>query len=249
MSASPTTKLILALRSGNRCAFPGCDHYLTVDAPTGGDPIVVGDAAHIAGDKPGSPRFDATMTDEQRDHFDNLIYLCGEHHAQIDKQPTHFPVAMLLKFKEEHEVRVQDGVNVAFAEIGFPELQAATEWVCRVHAGKELGDYSVLAPDAKIKKNSLSSRSRLTITMALSVARLVGEFVQNEALLDPDYPERLKSGFLKEYYRLRYDGFVGDDLFDMMCEFAQRGMKKQGVRSAGLAVLIYLFEKCDVFEK
>jgi hypothetical protein len=34
-----------------------------------------------------------------------------------------------------------------------------------------------------------------------------------------------------------------------MCGFSQRGLKSQGDRTAGLAVLIYLFEICDVFEK
>ncbi len=189
------------------------------------------------------------MTDAERDHFDNLIYLCGDHHTQIDKQAAHFPVESLLKIKAEHEAKVRDGMIAAFAEIGFPELQVATEWVTTFRPGKDLNDYSVLAPDAKINKNSLSSRSRLTITAGLSVARIVGEFVQYQAQLEADYPERLKAGFLQEYYRLRYEGFAGDDLFDMMCDFAQRGMKGQARRTAGLAVLVYLFEKCDVFEK
>jgi hypothetical protein len=85
--------------------------------------------------------------------------------------------------------------------------------------------------------------------MGLSVAKVVGDFIQNEAQIDSEYPEKLKTGFLQEYYRLRQLGFQGDDLFDLMCEFAQRGMKGQAQRSAGLAVLVYLFEKCDVFEK
>ncbi len=73
--------------------------------------------------------------------------------------------------------------------------------------------------------------------------------MQQEALIDLDYPQRLKAGFLAEYFRLRREGHRADDLFDLMCEFSQRGLKGQSQRSAGLAVLVYLFEKCDVFEK
>ena len=249
MSATYPTKLLLAFRSGDRCAFPGCPRQLTVDAPTGGDPVVLGEAAHIAGEQPKSARFDHAMTDEQRNHFSNLIYLCGDHHTQIDKQDAHFTVDSLIGLKEGHERKVRDGLNAAFAQIGFSELQMATAWVNRLQAEADSSDFSLLPPEAKIKKNELRNGSRITITMGLSVARLVGDFVQQEALVDSDYPERLKAGFLEEYFRLRREGHRADVLFDLMCEFSQRGLKRQSQRSAGLAVLVYLFEKCDVFEK
>ena len=249
VSATYPTKLLLAFRSGDRCAFPGCPRQLTVDAPTGNDPVVVGEAAHIAGENRTAARYDATMTDDQRNHYDNLIYLCGDHHTQIDKQPAHFTTDALHRLKAEHESKVRDGLNAAFAQIGFPELQFATAWVNRVQPQVEVSDLALLPPEAKIKKNDLHSGSRVTITMGLSVAKLVGEFVQQEALIDPDYPERLRAGFLEEYFRLRREGHRGDVLFDLMCEFSQRGLRGQSQRSAGLAVLVYLFEKCDVFEK
>ena len=116
-------------------------------------------------------------------------------------------------------------------------------------ADADSADLSLRNPEDKIRRNDLTNGSRATITMGLSVARLVGEFVQNEALIDPDYPERLKAGFLAEYFRLRQEWQRADELFDLMCEFSQRGLKGQSQRSAGLAVLVYLFEKCDVFEK
>jgi len=249
MSASYPTKLLLAFRSGDRCAFPGCPRQLTVDAPAGGDPVVLGEAAHIAGEQANAARYDASMTDEQRNHYCNLIYLCGDHHTQIDKQHAHFPVDALHRLKTEHEAKVREGLNAAFAEIGFPELQLATAWVNRYQPDTDSADLSLLNPEDKIRRNDLTNGSRVTITMGLSVARLVGDFVQNEALIDPDYPERLKAGFLEEYFRLRREGQRADELFDLMCEFSQRGLKGQFQRSAGLAVLVYLFEKCDVFEK
>jgi len=249
MSSLYPTKLLLAFRSGDRCAFPGCLRQLTVDAPAGGDPVVLGEAAHIAGEKEKAARYDASMADHQRNHYSNLIYLCGDHHTQIDKQHAHFPVDALHRFKTEHEAKVQEGLNAAFAQIGFPELQSATAWVNGYQPDTDSVDLSLLAPEDKIRRNDLTNVSRVTITMGLSVARLVGDFVQSEALIDPDYPERLKAGFLAEYFRLRLAAHRGDELFDLMCEFSQRGLKGQSQRSAGFAVLVYLFEKCDVFEK
>ena len=74
-------------------------------------------------------------------------------------------------------------------------------------------------------------------------------YVEAETQLDADFPERLKAGFLEEYFKQRKDGHKGDELFELMCAFAQRGLKKQVDRTAGVAVLVYLFEICDVFEK
>jgi hypothetical protein len=249
MSATYPTKLLLAFRSGDRCAFPGCTKHLTVDAPNGGDAIVLGEAAHMAGEKPDAPRYIASMSDEQRDHYDNLIYLCGDHHTQIDKQHTHFPIPSLQRIKIDHESKVREGINLAFEQIGFPALKKATDWVARFQPGQVDQDLSVLPPEEKIQKNKLSNGNRVTIIMGLSVAKVVGDFIESEAQIDPEYPEKLKAGFLQEYYRLWQAGFKGDAVFDLMCEFAQRGMKSQTDRSAGLAVLVYLFEKCDVFEK
>lgn len=249
MSASYSTKVLLAFRSGDRCAFPDCPRQLTVDAPSGEGPTLLGEAAHIAGEQEMAARYDPTMTDEQRNHYNNLIYLCRDHHTQIDKQHTHFTVDALRQLKTQHEAKVRVGVNAAFEKIGFLELQRAMSWVARFQPNLASADLLLLAPEEKIKKNDLTNESRITITMGLSVAKTVGEFVQQEALIDQDFPERLKAGFLEEYYRLRREGSRGDDLFDLMCRFSQRGLTSQSQRSAGLAVLVYLFENCDVFEK
>lgn len=249
MSATYPNKLLLAFHSGNQCAFSGCTKQLTVEAPTGGDAVILGEAAHIAGEQPKAARFVNTMTDDERNHYNNLIYLCGDHHTQIDKQEAHFTIADLLQRKKEHETKVRDALNTAFSQIGFSELHWATQWVNKLQPLASSLDLSLLPPEDKIMKNDLTNASRMTIIMGLSVAKLVGEFVQQEALIDSDYPERLKAGFLEEYYRLKRAGHHGDALFDLMCVFSQRGLQTQSQRSAGLAVLVYLFEKCDVFDK
>lgn len=248
MSVSYTTRVLLAFRSGDRCAFPSCERTLSVEGEQS-NPVVTGEAAHIAGEKAGAARYDESMSEKQRNHYNNLIYLCGDHHTQIDKQEREFPVDRLHRLKSEHEAKVREAMAEAFAGVGFPELEEATKWILHVQPGQASQDFSLIAPEDKLKKNELGNSSRIIVTMGLSLAREVGTYIESVAQTDSDFPERLKVGFLNEYYRLRKDGHVGDNLFDLMCRFAQRGLTEQARRSAGIAVLVYLFEACEVFAK
>jgi hypothetical protein len=132
--------------------------------------------------------------------------------------------------------------------VAFPELERSISWVSTQVPATD-GSFDIIAPDEKIKKNELSNGARHIIAAGLTSRTTVSAYVEAEAQLDADFPERLKAGFLAEYYSLRREGHKGDDLFELMCSFAQRGLQNQADRTAGLAVLVYLFEICDVFEK
>ena len=41
----------------------------------------------------------------------------------------------------------------------------------------------------------------------------------------------------------------GEDLFDSMCMFTRRGFADLKTQYAAQAVLVYLFETCEVFEQ
>ena len=257
MSASNATKLLLAYKSGDLCALPSCSQSLTLASDSGG-PTNVGEAAHIAGEndgkgnRRGSARYDPNMSIEERNHYDNLIYLCATCHTTIDAIPqgeVDYPVDRLRRIKAEHEAKVRKAVLDAFADVGFVELQEATRWVARIQPSAVTSDYSLLRLDQKIKKNDLDDGARAVITMGLSVAADVSSYIESVAQTDAEFPERLKAGFLEEYWRLTKEGNKGTVLFDSMCHFAQQGFSQQAERSAGLAVLIHLFEVCEVFEK
>jgi hypothetical protein len=154
----------------------------------------------------------------------------------------------LQKLKEDHEKQVRQAMEEAFADVAFPELQNAVSWVA-TQAPATNGSFDLTAPDEKIKKNVLSNGARHIIAAGLTSRATVHDYVEFEAQLDSDFPERLKAGFLEEYFARRKEGHKGDELFELMCVFAQRGLKRQADKTAGIAVLIYLFEICDVFEK
>lgn len=257
MSVSYSTKIRLAYRSGNRCALPGCGQQLS-STGEGGIPSNVGEAAHIAGEHSGgvrghrSARYDPDMTEEERNSYHNLIYICANCHRMIDAIPQgeiDYPVERLREIKAKHEQKVLEAMTDGFVEVGFPELEEATQWIMQVHPQQSDNDFSVIPPADKLKKNELGNSSQMIITMGLSVTREVQAFIESVEKTDHGFSERLKSGFLEEYYRLKQGGHSGDDLFDLMCRFAQRGFREEPKRSAGKAVLVYLFERCEVFEK
>lgn len=247
VSASYPTKIILAFRSGGVCAIPKCGKHLTYDAKVGDD-TYVGEAAHICGEKPGAARYDSSMTDDERDNVRNLIYLCTDHHTIIDKVEDDWPSSVLQELKENHEKQVRQAMEEAFSDVAFPELQNAVSWVTN-QAPAASGSFDIIAPEEKITKNALTNGSRHIIAAGLMSRATVREYVEAEAQLDPDFPERLKAGFLEEYYARRKEGHKGEELFELMCAFAQRGLRRQADKIAGIAVLVYLFEICDVFEK
>lgn len=248
MAVTTATKILLAMRSGGVCAMPRCGKHLTYDATLGTDTYVA-EAAHIRGEKSIAARYDASMTDEQRNAIDNLIYFCTDDHTIIDKVVEDWPTARLMTIKLEHERKVRETMLEAFADVAFPELAAAVAWVTTQPASSGPVSFDLTAPDEKIKKNDLSSPSRLIIAAGLVSQATVASYVEVEAQLDPYFPDKLKSGFLAEYYTLKHKGHKGDELFELMCAFAVRGLAKQVDRTAGLAVLVYLFEICDVFER
>jgi len=93
----------LAKRSGYSCSNPECLNA-TVGAARGNDGfVIVGVAAHITAASPGGPRYDPSLTREQRRHQSNGIWLCEIHGKQVDADDQHFTVEMLRKWKQKAE--------------------------------------------------------------------------------------------------------------------------------------------------
>jgi hypothetical protein len=249
MSVNQRTKTILAFRSGGICAFPGCSQQLTVNDSQKADPAILGEAAHICGEEPKSSRYEQSMTDKERNSYSNLVYLCPNHHTIIDAQPNNYPVEKVREFKVSHESKVQNLMLEGMASVSFKELEYATKAFMSITPLSFSADFTLVAPEDKIRKNELTDRSLLVIKTGLSLSKEISDFIDIVAQEDTNFPERLKAGFLEEYFRLRKESISGDELFDMMCQFSQRGQKDQCGKSAGLAILVYLFEKCEVFEK
>ncbi len=96
--SSPTVKRLFAL-SGNTCAFPKCTTPI-IDKSSGS---VLGEICHIKGDKIGSPRYDASQSNAERQSFDNLILLCAQHHKVVDDDVKSYSVDRLMEMKAAHK--------------------------------------------------------------------------------------------------------------------------------------------------
>ncbi len=101
------TKRLLAHRVGHVCSHPDCQ------APTSGPGIesnkllTVGDAAHITAASPAGPRYDPTLTSDQRRSYDNGIWLCVNHARIVDQDASLHTVGLLRRWKSEAEERAR----------------------------------------------------------------------------------------------------------------------------------------------
>lgn len=243
---SPTDKTLLALRSGGICAVPTCRLALFVDGNDQDSAKIVGEVAHIKGEKLGAARYDISQTDTERNSYANLIYLCRNCHRAIDTQRNSYTVEILLVMKREHETWIKSSTAEALGAVTFVELQAVTSRILMTPSFTPIS-FTITLPDEKIIKNDLQS-VRDIISMGLALESEVRHYIEAATITDADFLERLKSGFLKEYTKHWIAGKRGAALFDALNNFASGGSSDFKSRAAGLAVLSYLFERCEVFD-
>lgn len=87
----------LAARAGYRCSI--C--CKSTSGPATGPEAVLSDgvAAHITAASPGGPRFDPSLSQQQRCSADNGIWVCTQHGREIDGDSSGFSVGLLRGLK------------------------------------------------------------------------------------------------------------------------------------------------------
>lgn len=239
---------VLYSKAAGRCAFPTCRKFLILEATPSNKAKQIGKIAHLVAHSPAGPRADANYPQDKLDSYANWILLCPTCHDIIDIQPENYPTEALLKIKQEHELWVEEQLDVEMSNVSFAELELAAK---ALSTGKfsELTDFHVIPPELKITKNNLTQVSRAYITMGLSRSSEVERFLARMAqVIDTDFPERLKSGFKQKYLELSKSS-SGDELFMDMLEFAYSGRSDFKQQAASLAILSHLFHLCEIFEK
>ena len=93
------TKNLLARQADGLCSYPQCRRHTIGSNLAGDDVIVVGVAAHICAAAPGGPRYDPSMTREQRRSVDNGIWLCALHAKAVDSNDPQFTFELLREWK------------------------------------------------------------------------------------------------------------------------------------------------------
>ena len=92
---SAETYKLLYVRSGNECAFPGCNHPIFND-----DGLYIAQLCHIKAANVGGQRYDENQTDEQRRAPENLLFMCHRHHKETGPQRP-APIAVFQPLRIE----------------------------------------------------------------------------------------------------------------------------------------------------
>lgn len=245
MSVSAREKNIVIAQSGNICAFPECNQVLVVEED-GSRSAIVGAVAHIKGENLGAARYDENMSDDARNSSDNLIFLCQNHHKIVDDQPTVYTIEGLLEMKEFHKKWVIENTRKYLSDVTFAELEVVTKYL--LSNAPTDNSIEIICPREKIKKNQLTAEVENEIISGMSRMKLVKDYINQS--IDSEFGERLKQGFVDEYNRLtNEENLKGDKLFDSLLGFASNGNVDFKIKAAGLVILVYFFEQCDIFEK
>ncbi len=92
----------LILLSDGTCYWPGCtERFVT---PVNGQYFIGLQIAHIRALESKGARYDPSMSDEERNAFPNLIFLCKPHHTAVDNGGEEkYPMKTLQKWKSDRE--------------------------------------------------------------------------------------------------------------------------------------------------
>ena len=99
----PTTKDALARRVGMRCSNPECRRLTSGPSSDPRRAVSIGVASHITAAAAAGPRYDATLSAEQRSSFDNGIWLDEACHKLVDGDSKYYSVQLLRDWRRRAE--------------------------------------------------------------------------------------------------------------------------------------------------
>ena len=133
--------------------------------------------------------------------------------------------------------------------VTFKELEVVTKFILGMSPISTEINFSLTNIKEKIAKNQLTEEVSSLLIMGMVKVKEVNRFIEHNTILRPDFTEKIKAGFIAEYLRLWKTGVKGDALFESLHQFSCGHSSNFKEAAAGLAVLSYLFEKCEVFEQ
>ncbi len=109
-----TLKPLLA-KSGNQCAYPDCNHPIFNENGT-----LIAQLCHIEAVSPGGERYNPSLTDEEKNSYKNLLFLCYRHHIETNDVNL-YSVEALRKIKSNHEAKYKEATYL-FSDKEIKEL-------------------------------------------------------------------------------------------------------------------------------
>ncbi len=96
-------KTKLAQRVGVQCSSPACRKPTSGPHVEPNEAVNIGVAAHISAAAPGGPRYDESLTPEERRSIENGVWLCQNCAKLVDSDPDRYTAAVLRSWKADAE--------------------------------------------------------------------------------------------------------------------------------------------------
>lgn len=244
---STNTIKILHSKSAGRCSIESCRKYLILEDKENIVTRYIGEMAHIIGHSHNGPRGDSRVSQEELSNHNNLILLCPTCHSTVDTLAEKYTIEYLREEKSKHEFWIHESLEQNMLKVSSPELIIAAKAIAT-------GDhyipmyFDIIQSNEKIYKNHFTQKVAALIDMGLRRGGEVKSYFKEQEKLDKGLINRLKNSFKEEYQKQKQHS-SGDSLFESMLSFAKFGHKDMTINAASLAILCYLFQICEVFEK
>lgn len=155
----------------------------------------------------------------------------------------------LESHKQEKVSRTELAITMAsvtFEDLNFVIAALLKQQICVVNTQD---NFCPTYPQEKMSKNGLTNDVKFLLETGLAKAHEVRHLIENIVKINfPDVPDKLKAALSAEYFKLVDEGIQGDELFRRMNQFSSCHSSDLRWQVAGLAILCYFFEACDVFE-
>ena len=232
--------------SAFRCAYRDCKKELYKRGKGGDRHANFGKMAHIFGHSEKGPRPNPDGFTEDTNKYENLILLCANHHDVVDGQTNSHTVSLLREWKTNHERWIAD--RLAREEFNSGDLESM---IIGLSDNEELPpeDFVLTPPAEKIKKNGFSVGIQKHINIGLPRMHEVETYVMNRSRLERDFVARLLNPMLTQYDIFREDSISANHVFIDMVQFACGNSRDHVKWVAGIVLVVYFFERCNIFEK
>jgi len=155
--------------------------------------------------------------------------------------------SLLEKFREGPKKRI----SVGLVDVKFSDIADALRGIDMKATIPPTKTFDVLKLDKKMDINQLTEETRQEIHEAILASPLVSDYVRKQVQSDnEDFPERLTKCFRLVYEEYAYNGYKGDDLYDVITANIIERSKviTDNGRAAVSALQAYLFERCEIFK-
>ncbi len=232
--------------SGHFCSFPNCANTLTEDANDKDGISTVGDVCHINAVSPTGPRPFPQGSSDDPNAFENLILLCPTHHRVVDRQESKYPAEMLRKWKSDREIEIIRMWEVV--KFNSQELDNIITWLAE-STDLPQGDFSLTPVENKIELNSLSTSTQRLIGIGLLQVSEVERYIEDVSKPKSGFPYLVLGPLLTLYGKLKTDGLANDEVFSELVHFACSNSRNTAKWVAAIVLIVYFFERCDLFDR